>query len=417
MSARVPYLDRLAQRASGPASLLPPRQSAAGDTWPVRPPDDGDSTRRHAEDATSSSLPGPLDPDYHEEPPGPPGITSRGENTGEDQANVASGAAAAPAQDMADLADTVPARPPVLPPGRAPKAPLASYRAALPQTERTPTTTPTDTSTPPAPPGSPQTPADTTRTPATAPNNTSTAPTAPGSSPWPSVSPPTHIAPQSPLASHHAAPPQTERTPTTTPTDTSTPPAPPGSPQTPADTTPGRLSLGTPVESPAAAGPAPGTGNTSRRPVTAPRLALAASAEPEPAGTARLNQDPPREETSVPALPGLPGAVGPWRSREPTAVRDLLPPAAPAPQSTETSGPGPRGSRQDPHGSARARVSIGTIEVTVVPPARPVLPADRIQPAAEAPRGRPRFPSASTESADAGRLRDGLRRWYGTAQG
>jgi hypothetical protein len=61
-------------------------------------------------------------------------------------------------------------------------------------------------------------------------------------------------------------------------------------------------------------------------------------------------------------------------------------------------------------------VSIGTIEVTVVPPARP-------GPAAGG-TGQGSFPGAGAvpdaagpRTAGAQRLRDGLRRWYGIAQG
>jgi hypothetical protein len=103
-----------------------------------------------------------------------------------------------------------------------------------------------------------------------------------------------------------------------------------------------------------------------------------------------------------PTVQGPAGAGG--------TVRDLLPPAR-----TEHAEPGR--SRREPPG----RVTIGTIEVTVVPPARPAhgagtppriappLPAELL-PAGH--RAAPRFAEAGTA-----RLRDGLRRWYGIAQG
>jgi hypothetical protein len=90
-------------------------------------------------------------------------------------------------------------------------------------------------------------------------------------------------------------------------------------------------------------------------------------------------------------------------------VRDLLPPVG-----TEHAGPGR--SRREPPG----RVTIGTIEVTVVPPARPAHGAGIPPQIAPSPAGpltaahpaAPRFAEAGTA-----RLRDGLRRWYGIAQG
>ena len=63
-------------------------------------------------------------------------------------------------------------------------------------------------------------------------------------------------------------------------------------------------------------------------------------------------------------------------------------------------------------GPAAAGVSIGTIEVTVVPPApAPAQPLHR-----PVPGGRARQATVP-QAADAGRLQAGLRRWYGTAQG
>jgi hypothetical protein len=90
-------------------------------------------------------------------------------------------------------------------------------------------------------------------------------------------------------------------------------------------------------------------------------------------------------------------------------VRDLLPPAAGGERRDEQAGAG-RPAREAP-----ARVTIGTIEVTVVPPARPARGAAepaRVPPLP--PAARPASPLAETGSA---RLRSGLRRWYGIAQG
>ena len=80
-------------------------------------------------------------------------------------------------------------------------------------------------------------------------------------------------------------------------------------------------------------------------------------------------------------------------------------------------GPEPGVPYQKPRAAGPPRVSIGTIDVTVLPPAPPAPPAPGIRPPAQAARGWTRPPSLLAATAGAGRLRDGLRRWYGTAQG
>jgi hypothetical protein len=89
------------------------------------------------------------------------------------------------------------------------------------------------------------------------------------------------------------------------------------------------------------------------------------------------------------------------------SVPDLLPPAPGAEH------PGPTGPARGSAGPAR--VTIGTIEVTVVPPARPPHPAE---PARVPPRPPVMRPAASSlAETGSARLRGGLRRWYGIAQG
>jgi hypothetical protein len=66
-------------------------------------------------------------------------------------------------------------------------------------------------------------------------------------------------------------------------------------------------------------------------------------------------------------------------------------------------------------GERQARVSIGTIEVTVTPPAS--APPATAFPPPQPPPPPSGPPSSLTGSPAADRLRDGLRRWYGTAQG
>lgn len=131
--------------------------------------------------------------------------------------------------------------------------------------------------------------------------------------------------------------------------------------------------------------------------------------------------DPPSDQRAGPvgnakAFPLTAGsgdsAGGPLPARGSGAIHVLLPPAPAIDRPSSRSG-GPR----DAGGSSRARVSIGTIEVTVVPPARPTPPASDIrafgQPAPTASRAR----SMLATGPGSNRLRDGLRRWHGTAQG
>jgi hypothetical protein len=114
--------------------------------------------------------------------------------------------------------------------------------------------------------------------------------------------------------------------------------------------------------------------------------------------------------------PGTPPAFGASeldRPREPTAVRDpiLQPASDPPPAAISETGPG------EPRVPRRPRVSIGTIEVTVVPPAPPAPAVPEIRIPVPVTPGRPRPPSPFAAGEGADRLRHGLRRWYGTAQG
>lgn len=91
-----------------------------------------------------------------------------------------------------------------------------------------------------------------------------------------------------------------------------------------------------------------------------------------------------------------------------TDQRQPVPDLMPAPASASGTAVPDAGHGQDrPLGSRPAQVSIGTIEVTVVPAAPPQPPR----------RDRPRPVSPLPASPPADRLRDGIRRWHGTAQG
>jgi hypothetical protein len=95
------------------------------------------------------------------------------------------------------------------------------------------------------------------------------------------------------------------------------------------------------------------------------------------------------------------------------AASDLVPPraAVPRPASSAT---GPAGRPRDQRPSSQPQVSIGTIEVTVVPAAPAASQAGANRPSAA---GRPRPAAPLAAGMTAGRLEQGLRRWHGIAQG
>jgi hypothetical protein len=154
---------------------------------------------------------------------------------------------------------------------------------------------------------------------------------------------------------------------------------------------------------------------------------------PEPVRPAPTTAAPARVAPPLPALAGprspeaarpvgTIGPSGPLGSETPRPSAAAVPEPA-RPESAAPSAPGlapprpgsrggePAEQRRAPQGLPRAQpesVSIGTIEVTVVPPAKP-----RVVPPRPAPR-RERPPSRLAGSDP---LRDGRRRWYGVAQG
>jgi len=119
-------------------------------------------------------------------------------------------------------------------------------------------------------------------------------------------------------------------------------------------------------------------------------------------------------EPAEPTEPTEPtGPTGPTSgqliSQAPIASGQLLPRSAPATYPVPVLRPGPSGPSQKPGTAALPEVSIGTIEVTVVPPAPPPPGFPQVQAMRPAPK--------LAEGTGTGRLREGLRRWYGTAQG
>jgi len=191
-----------------------------------------------------------------------------------------------------------------------------------------------------------------------------------------------------------------------------TEPRPPGPVPSASAHPPASAARGWPPQAPASV-PSWGT------PVELPRPAELASAAGQ-AGT--RSAAPPAPLTGPPASwPGQASAAtadsdkGPSPAAAATGRVPALPPPALASRPDEPTGPGPFGSHQQlPGGPGPDRVSIGTIEVTVVPPPRP---GTESRPGGQAPRGRPRPASLLAAHGGTSRLRDGLRRWYGIAQG
>jgi hypothetical protein len=142
----------------------------------------------------------------------------------------------------------------------------------------------------------------------------------------------------------------------------------------------------------------------------------AAARQGEPAGLPPANESAPRAAHGpVPDAGAGPAAsagrgIVPARPGGPGVFPDLLPPPAPAPALTEPPQPEAGGWRHRPRNPQSHRVSIGTIEVTVVPPVPPA-PAHRIPPPPRPIPVRSRPASQPDRSGDSR-----FRRWYGTAQ-
>jgi hypothetical protein len=175
---------------------------------------------------------------------------------------------------------------------------------------------------------------------------------------------------------------------------------------------------GTPVDLPTTIELAPATRDTDRRAAAAPPPgSIAWPAEPGPASTARSHQNRHTKDSDLSMTPGAPKTADPDRSWTPAAVRELVPPTASAPPSSARPDPEPGDALQKPRvPGRRPQVSIGTIDVTVVPPAPPAPAAAEIRPPVQAAPTWSRPPSLLAADPGASRMRDGLRRWYGTAQ-
>jgi hypothetical protein len=398
MKAEVPYLARLARQAAGQAMLSPPHQLFTGgiDT-PVRMPDRGGPLRRHATGA-ATSLPGPLTPAATGgERIAPEAITpAHGADTGGERgAGLKPGSAA------------------FVGPASAPEAAVTPATSTAPRATVTPAPAPEAAATPatsarqepaagiPVPPGSPEMPWP----PQVGPRERSASYSGPpAAGPANSASARPVALPKEPSASSSSRP----------AADTGPVPQ-PGSWASPL--------WGGPVDLPEAIDPVPVADGAARQAVSVSPAGPATPPSGPGTAASRHGQRTDDAGTSVargavgPRAPGAEGAADPNRSREPAPVRDLMPPPSSRTRPAAMSGTEPAEPYREPPVPRRPHVSIGTIEVTVVPPAPPAPAVREAQPPPPVTHGWSRPPSLLASSVGSDRLRDGLRRWYGTAQG
>jgi hypothetical protein len=395
MRGQVRYLARLARQASGGPTLQPPRQVFAGDAYaPARPSRQASLSLRPAADSAAPAPPAFLAPGGASEvqPTPEPEAFPHGHDGGPDPVAGMPGSPFIPAGPAPALGPPTPAGTP----------------APVPPTPPGPLTRPALAA------GSPTSPV---ASPAQAPAGS----IAPSGGPEPAW--PTPVAPHSRRAARIGPAGTTDDDPAAR---ASAPPAAlsvklPESDRTRLATTgPSRPTVswtsplwGEPVDLPGSAGLRPVDDGTKPPAATAPPEDRAAV----PPGPAPESPASPYRKPSL-AGTGLPvtltrGHAAPPPSRE--AASDLVPPPMPQPALRPTPGAEPEEWPRGPGGSGPPRVSIGTVEVTVVPPA-PAPAAREIQPPAQAARGWSRPPARFAASDGGGRLRDGVRRWYGTAQ-
>ena len=389
MTAQVPYLAGLARRAAGPTPLQPPRPLFAG---AARLPD-----RRQAGEDSADSPPGRAgDAAARGFPPAPAPRLSAGEQPAAPLIAPRRGTPASQRYGAQNRAGDVPA-----PTGPAVRAAHRGGPAAPAQPDR-PGPAPVTLGPPIAAPGQPG--SHRGRSPATP------APARPGAQPGkplPAAGPVSPAdGPVAPAAAASGRPPGASAigspwaTPVELPDPAGRPPAtggaaqpaaapapPPGAaPGPPASRTPGRLPRRLPGGRDRRGG---------HRPAPARRRWFSASARPRRldrgtgAGSGGRGRRPSAGLAPGPGSPA--GRAGRARS-----VRV-------APAAARRTGLGPRLHRHDRgHGLAASR---------------PTLQPSESRSPAPVPRGRSRPPSLLGTTAGATRLRDGLRRWYGIAQG
>src|SRR5580704_9123369 len=372
MKAEVPYLSRLARQAVGQPVLRPPRQLFTGDTdVPVRSVSDLGSPPRQAVNAAPSSPRMALPPDSLGAGQPEPAATA-GEA---DPVREAGFTAVGPAAAMPGWPD------PAIP---------SAAASARPDT--------------PAPPATPhrlgaghlEVP-EATVTGLAAPDGTR-----PGALPTSLLSRgprPGADAGQAPPPGSHVV--------------SVSPPAPaPGSRAASAE--PGPALRAAPAgPPPSGLGPIASAASDQDHHPDGVRAAVArpTAARPGPPGPLGPQDAAPADRSRQTPVPDRSNGLDPGRSTEPAAVRDPIPPLTAEPLTAEP----PRAEPGQPLVPRRPRFSIGTIEVTIVPPTPTPTPViHQIQPPAPV-TNRPSSPFAASAGAD--RLRHGFRRWYGTAQG
>jgi hypothetical protein len=190
-----------------------------------------------------------------------------------------------------------------------------------------------------------------------------------------------------------------------------------------ADTRPGQASpiSGQAGPAPGQLRPAPGQADaTPPRPSAAPRagdpLPHPPAAHPIQRQPAAALQAPSAEAGGGPVTAAT---EGPRHVPKPAMLGDLFPSADRAHYPTGNQEPGPDGPNPRPRTTGQPRVSIGTIDVTVLPAPSTVTPPHPPVPQPSAPPTDQWQRPASTLSTglDGTELRAGLRRWYGIAQG
>jgi hypothetical protein len=386
MKTEVPYLARLARQAAGQPALRPPRQLFSGDIdLPVGSPGYFGSPRRHAVDAAAPRLVGAVTASDGGEQPTPEALAP------------------------ASRADRIPT--PGRPGGSAAVEPAVAGNAPVTSARPEPAAA---TRTAPERPDLPRPPRAVPQRPGAGHAKVSAAAVGSpaGIRPVPPAPEPGPARDARPAVDRPARPPESWASslsdgPVALPD--SLQPAPRADQPAPrADQPAPRADQ----PAPRADQPAPRADQADRRAELVPR---AVPAGPGPSGPAGLRQHQRTDDASGAVAhqtalgPGAPAAGDLDFPREPAAVRDLVPrPASdPPPVAISRTGPG------EPRVPRRPRVSIGTIEVTVVPPA-PAAPEIRLPAPVTPGWSRPPSPFAASEGAD--RLRHGLRRWYGTAQ-
>lgn len=378
MRTRIPYLAGLARQTAGQAPLRPSRRFFASDAYaPVRPPNH--RPRAEGDDSVTGVVASPPGVD---KPRVPAAVTSsRGENAADiapDHLGAIAASADRPAPAGASRPDAAPA------PERAGDPKLPARQKVAEPAAILPRVLPAEFTGLPTAAGAAEAMAPTATVPTVAPSRShqnANGPAAPAQTPglrggcghaadpslvMPAIHPGAH--PQMPSQSAEPA----GWADTSRPNVAASPAVPPG--------------WGMPVElpprvDPAGAVPADAVGS----PGVIPGVSLARDSV----------ADPPSRTS---------------------AIRDLMPPPAPASPATAQSG-NAKGGHRNAGGLSRASVSIGTLEITVLPPPAPAPASGDVPIPAQPAPSQAVVGSALAVGTASDRLRDGMRRWYGTAQG